>query len=74
MTHTPKLISSPTFDARTFLEEKYGKVYDEAELNMEFDIKEILVPFVRVVEKSTGIQGTLVSTRIPKFFFDFIPE
>ena len=56
------------------LEAAHGKVWDEAELALEFKVTAIIAPKVVVMHKSDGQVGSLTFQNEPRFYFDFKPD
>ena len=56
---------------REELENKYGQVWDTAELTKEFSVEGFLAPFVVVVRKSDGVRGSMEFIHCPRFYFGF---
>ena len=57
--------------SREYLESKYGKVWDTAEMQKEFEVAGFAAPFIIVIRKSDGKRGTLTFQHNPRFYFDF---
>ena len=58
---------------RAQLEATAGPVWDEREVELEFDICGFTPPFVLVVRKSDGLLGSLVFQRNPLLYWGFDP-
>ncbi len=58
-------------DERMRLEEKYGEVWDTAELQKDFDVTGFLAPYVDVRRKSDGMTGSLEFQHSPRLYFNF---
>ena len=56
---------------RTRLEAKYGQVWDTRQLVQDFNVIDILAPFVRVIRKSDKARGMLEFQHDPRFYFAF---
>lgn len=54
---------------REEVEKRYGKVWDTAELQEEFEVQGFIAPFVSVIRKSDAKQGTLMFQDSPRFYF-----
>jgi hypothetical protein len=60
--------------ARAELEKQYGKVWDSAQLRIEFEVKGFMAPFVVVKRLSTGEVGSLEFQHDPRFYFNYIAD
>ena len=58
-------------ETRTTLEAEYGQVWDTRQLQVEFEVKGFLAPYVVVVRKSDNKKGSMEFTHYPRFYFDF---
>ncbi len=47
--------------------------WDTQELQRDFDVKSFAAPYVFVVRKSDGVEGTLQFNHAPRIYFDFRP-
>lgn len=56
---------------REYLEDKYGKVWDTAELTADFKVISFLAPFVLVSHRANGQSGTLEFQHSPRFYFNY---
>lgn len=56
---------------RATLEAKYGRVWDTAQLEQEFEVRGFLAPFVVVRRKSDGVAGSLEFRHSPRFYFNY---
>jgi hypothetical protein len=56
---------------RQRLQEKYGKVWDLAQLAMEFEIIGFSAPLVVVKRLSDGVKGSLEFQHHPRLYFNF---
>lgn len=56
-------------EVRAELEELYGTVWDETELQQLYDIDQHEPPYVRVKDRSSGKPCTLAYTENPRFYF-----
>lgn len=43
------------------------------QMQEQYEVKGFAAPFVHVVRKSDGVQGTLTFQHRPRFYFDFMP-
>lgn len=59
---------------RTSLENKYGQVWNTAELTEQFDVLGFLAPFVSVRKKDTDEKGLLEFQHYPRFYFNWKPS
>jgi hypothetical protein len=59
---------------REDLEDKFGQVWSTEELSAEFEVKGFLAPFVVVVQKKSGVKGSMMFQDRPRFYFDFKPH
>jgi len=59
--------------SREALEAKYGKVWDTAQLQQEFDALGFMAPVIVVRRRSDGVKGSLTFQHSPRFYFDFVP-
>lgn len=57
--------------SREALEAQYGKVYNTAEMQAEFEAVGFMAPLIVVRRKSDGQKGTLTFQHSPRFYFDF---
>ena len=60
--------------SREWLEDRYGKVWDTAQLQEEFNVTGFLAPFVAASSKLTGTKGTLEFQHSPRYYYSFSPE
>ncbi|MHA1662685.1 MAG: hypothetical protein ACTSVR_05445 [Candidatus Thorarchaeota archaeon] len=58
-------------DARAWLEERYGEVWNTKEVQEAFTIEGFLSPCCTAVRKSDGKRGVLFFSHNPRFYFDF---
>jgi hypothetical protein len=56
---------------RAALEEKYGQVWDTAELAKDFIVVGFMAPFIVVRRKLDGVKGSLEFQHQPRFYFNF---
>lgn len=61
-------------EARAALESAYDRVWNEDELNVEFEVGEVSAPYVSVTHRETGKRGTVLRLDSPRFYFLFNPE
>jgi hypothetical protein len=59
---------------REDLEEKYGRVWDTAELARDFVVIGFMAPVIAVQRKSDGVKGSLEFQHRPRYYFDFKPD
>jgi len=59
---------------REALEERFGQVWDTAQLGEDFIVESFLAPFVLVIHKKTQHKGTLVFQHRPRFYWEWTPE
>lgn len=59
---------------RAALQERYGKVWNTAELTQEFEVKGFMAPFVVVKRKADGQVGSLTFQHNPRLYFDFVED
>lgn len=59
---------------RAVLEAEHGKVWDNGEANLEFEVIGYMCPLTIVRRRSDGVIGTLSSTLGCGFFFDWKPR
>ncbi len=57
--------------SREALETKYGSVWNTEELLKAFTVEGFMAPFVVVIEKATGIKGSMMFQDMPRFYFSF---
>ena len=60
--------------AREVLEKQYGKVWDSAQLRVEFQVKGFMAPFVVVKRLATGEVGSLEFQHDPRFYFNYVAD
>ena len=61
-----------TISIRHALEREYpNNVWDTDELQEQFNILAFSAPYVDVVRKSDGVQGTLQFNHRPRYYFNF---
>lgn len=56
---------------REQLQEDYDDVYDTSELQEKFKVIGFLAPFVSVVRREDGVEGSLMFQHEPRFYFNF---
>jgi hypothetical protein len=59
---------------REALAERYGSVWDTAELTRDFDVVGFAAPFVVATRKSDKIKGSLQFQHHPRLYYDFRPD
>ena len=57
---------------REELESAYGTVYDTKELQEVFSVSSFLAPLVLVTRRADGVEGALLFTHNPRFYFNFV--
>lgn len=60
-------------EVRSELENLYGPVWSEEQLQEQFDVDFIDAPYVHVRRKEDGTYGTLAFVDAPRFYFLFEP-
>ena len=56
-------------EVRAELEEFYGQIWDETELQQQYQIERHDAPYVHVVRLADGKHCTLAYTETPRFYF-----
>ena len=56
---------------REQLEEEHGQVWNIEELQEDFKVTGFMAPFVLVVQKNTGKEGSMMFQHNPRFYFGF---
>jgi hypothetical protein len=56
---------------REHLADIWGAVYDTGEATKKFAFESFSAPVAHVVDKETGVKGTLRFQHRPRFYFDF---
>jgi len=59
---------------REDLQEKYGQVWDTAELARDFIVIGFMAPIIAVRRKSDGVKGSLEFQATPRYYFSFKPH
>jgi hypothetical protein len=59
---------------RQRLEAQYGRVWDTAQLSVEFEVLGFMAPYVVVRRKSDGRKGSLEFQHLPRFHFNFVAD
>lgn len=59
---------------RAELEQKYGQVWDTAEVKRDFESFCFMAPFCGVTRKSDGKKGALVFQHWPRYYWGFSPD
>lgn len=54
---------------RKRLAEKYGQVWNTAEVANDFEIEGFMAPFIIAKNKKTGKRGSLMFQHCPRFYF-----
>jgi hypothetical protein len=57
---------------RQRLEAQYGRVWDTAQLSVEFEVLGFMAPYVVVRRRSDGRKGSLEFQHHPRFYFNFV--
>ena len=57
--------------SREALEKEHGQVWDTEQLQQDFKVNGFMAPFVAVIRKSDGVEGSLLFQHSPRFYFDF---
>ena len=57
--------------SREFLEAQHGQVWDTEELQADFEVQGFMAPFIGVLRKSDGAQGSMAFQHSPRFYFNF---
>jgi hypothetical protein len=60
--------------SRELLEAEFGRVWDTAQLQEDFDAVGFRAPFVVVTRRSDQRLGSLLFQNVPRFFFAFVPD
>ena len=58
-------------EARAWLKERYGEVWDTKEVQEVFKITSFMAPFCVAERKSDGKTGHLTFVHEPRFYFNF---
>lgn len=61
-------------EVRGELEELYGQVWSEDQLQEQFDVQSLEPPYAHVVRKADGVSGTVACVHQHRFYFLFKPE
>jgi hypothetical protein len=61
-------------EVRARLEKAHGQVWDTEELQRDYTVTGFLAPFVGVVRKSDGVEGSMMFQARPRFYFGFEPK
>ena len=59
---------------RAALEEKYGQVWDSAELRNDFEVLSFAAPWIVVRRRADGVTGSLEFQHSPRFYFRFVED
>lgn len=57
---------------RQRLEDRYGQIWDAAQLAKDFDVLGFLAPYVVVGRRSDERKGSLEFQHLPRFYFNFV--
>jgi hypothetical protein len=57
---------------RTRLEDQYGRVWDTAQLAMDFEVLGFMAPYVVVQRRADGQKGSLEFQHHPRLYFNFV--
>jgi hypothetical protein len=60
-------------EARKELQERYGNVWNDAELMEEFAVQFFSPTTVHVIRKDSGAHGTVAYLTRPRLYFSFVP-
>jgi hypothetical protein len=61
-------------DAKADLQEKYGEVWNDAELVENFGVQFFDGGAVHVIRKDSGKSGTVAYLKKPRLYFSFVPK
>ena len=59
--------------SREYLEQKYGKVWNTAQLKRDFEVDGFMAPYVQVRRREDGAVGSLMFQHSPRYYFNFEP-
>ena len=59
---------------REALADKYGQVWDTAELTAEFEVKGFMAPYVVVQRRADGRKGSLEFQHTPRVYFNYVAD
>lgn len=59
--------------SREFLENKYGQVWNTAQLKRDFEVDGFMAPYVQVRRREDGAVGSLMFQHSPRYYFNFEP-
>lgn len=60
--------------SRDMLSQQYGQVWDEAELQQEFEVVVACSAAYTVRRKSDNVAGRISCQDTPRLYFDFLPQ
>lgn len=60
--------------ARTYLEGRYGEVWDTKQLGEKFEVVGFAAPCAVVIRRADGKRGSVEFTHHPRFYFSFVPS
>ena len=58
-------------DPRAQLEAEHGEVWDTQEMQQVFQVSGFAAPFVVVRRKADGVEGSLMFSHSPRFYYNF---
>jgi hypothetical protein len=59
---------------RAELEERWGQVWDTAQLSTDFGVIGFMSPMVKVFRRLDGVKGHMIFQHLPRYYFHFTPE
>lgn len=59
--------------SREYLEQKYGTVWNTAQLRRDFEVDGFMAPYVQVRRREDGAVGSLMFQHSPRYYFNFEP-
>ena len=59
---------------REALTERYGRVWNTAELTADFEVMGFMAPYVVVQRKADGRKGSLEFQHSPRVYFSFVAD
>lgn len=68
------LVINESTRRREVLEAEFGRVWDPAQLQEDFDVAGFRAPFVVVTRRSDDRLGSLLFQNFPRFYFAFVPD
>lgn len=60
--------------SRELLEAEFGRIWDTAQLEQDFDVVGFRAPFVVVRRRCDCRLGSLLFQNVPRFYFAFVPD